>query len=204
MTQFLLNIVFVIFSYLMGSIPFGVIVGKKFYHKDLRDYGSGNIGTTNAFRVYGPAGGFLVFFLDMMKGSLAIWIAQLLSIFTWNPLIFGIAAIFGHTFSFFLKFKGGKAVATSFGAAFAYAPLFAIAAISVFFVVLFLSRMVSLASVIALIAASLMATFIPGTSLIFRVIVYVITVLIIIRHKDNLKRIINGTESRVFSQKKRR
>lgn len=204
MTHFLLNIVFVIFSYLMGSIPFGVIVGKKFYHKDLRDYGSGNIGTTNAFRVYGPAGGFLVFFLDMMKGSLAIWIAQLLSIFTWNPLIFGIAAIFGHTFSFFLKFKGGKAVATSFGSAFAYAPLFAIAAISVFFVVLFLSRMVSLASVIALIAASLMATFIPGTSLIFKVIVYIITVLIIIRHKDNLKRIINGTESRVFSQKKRR
>ncbi|MCI5775829.1 MAG: glycerol-3-phosphate 1-O-acyltransferase PlsY [Aerococcus sp.] len=188
----------------MGSIPFGVLVGKKFFNKDPRNYGSGNIGTTNAFRVFGPAGGFLVFFLDMLKGSLAIWIAHLLPFVTWNTMLFGIAAILGHTFSFFLKFKGGKAVATSFGAAFAYAPLFAIAAISVFFVVLFFSRMVSLASVTALIAASIMATFMPGSSLFFKVIVYLITILIIVRHKDNLKRIINGTESRVFTKKKRR
>ncbi len=105
-----------ILAYLIGSFPTGVLVGKIFFHKDIRKYGSGNIGTTNAFRVLGPVAGIIVFLIDFFKGTLATLLPVLFNLGShYLCLVFGLAAILGHAFSIFLKFKGGKAVATSAG-----------------------------------------------------------------------------------------
>ncbi|MDO4669851.1 MAG: glycerol-3-phosphate 1-O-acyltransferase PlsY [Aerococcus sp.] len=201
------NVLFSVLAYLLGSIPFGVLIGKGLYHKDIRSFGSGNIGTTNAFRAFGPRGGLLVFLFDMLKGFLPVMIAHLVPQLTWDAMIYGIFAILGHSFSLYLRFKGGKAVATSFGAALAYSPIFALLSIAVFFIVLWVSRMVSLSSILALIASSILVTFfMPDVSWLFRGLVYGITLLIIVRHIQNIKRILNGTESKIqhFSSKKKR
>ena len=103
-----------IVAYLIGSIPSGVWVGQLFYQKDIRNFGSGNMGTTNTFRVLGKKAGIVVFILDILKGTLATLLPIIFHL-TINPLWFGLAAILGHTFPVFAKFKGGKAVATSAG-----------------------------------------------------------------------------------------
>lgn len=181
-------------AYFLGATPFGLLIGKYFYHTDLRQHGSGNIGTTNAFRTFGKMGGSAVFILDMLKGAIPVLIANQIE-GAWHPIIFGVAAILGHTFPVFLKFKGGKAVATSFGVGFAYAPLFALIAISIFFIALYLWRMVSLASLIAVFSALLLSFFWQDN--ILTVLVLIITVLITVRHKTNIQRIKNGTEAKV-------
>lgn len=192
------NLLFSVLAYLLGSVPFGVLIGRYGYHKDIRQFGSGNIGTTNAFRAFGAGGGLTVFVCDMLKGFIPVLLARLIPGLTWDAMIYGIFAILGHTFSLYLHFKGGKAVATSFGAALAYSPLFALLSISIFFIVLLISRMVSLASVLALVGASLLVSFfIPDASWLFRCLVYGITLLIIVRHWTNIKRILNGTESKI-------
>lgn len=188
------NFLLVIFAYLLGSFPSGLVVGKLFYHTDLREHGSGNIGTTNAFRAFGKVGGSVVFLGDMLKGAIPIMITGLVGA-SWHPIIFGLAAIFGHTFPIFLKFRGGKAVATSFGVGLAYAPVFALIAISVFFIVLYIRRMVSLASIIAVIFALILSFFWQDS--VLTILVAIITIVIIVRHKENIQRIRNGTEAKV-------
>ncbi|MBU5610324.1 MULTISPECIES: glycerol-3-phosphate 1-O-acyltransferase PlsY [Aerococcus] len=191
----IINLIFLFISYLLGSIPFGVVIGKYLYHKDIRGVGSGNIGTTNAFRAFGPKGGLLVFLCDMVKGMLPVLIANYSSHFTdIDSMLFGLAAILGHTFSLFLHFKGGKAVATSFGVGLALAPLASLGGIAVFFIVLYLFRMVSLASIIAMIAASIISFH---YAVPIRILILFITLLIIFRHKDNIKRILAGKEAKV-------
>lgn len=203
--MFWINTLWLITSYLLGSIAFGVVIGERFYHKDIRNYGSHNIGSTNAFRVLGKSGGSIVFLFDMLKGALPVWIAMSLQL-SWHPLFFGGAAVLGHVFPIFFKFKGGKAIATSFGMALAYHPLLALSAISVFFVVLLIWRMVSLSSMIAVTSAVIMSFLFPGVDNVFRVIVILIAILTIIRHKENISRLLNGTESKVplpFSKRKK-
>ena len=123
-----------ILAYLLGSFPTGILVGKTFFHKDIRKYGSGNIGTTNTFRVLGPVAGIIVFLVDFFKGTLATLIPV---IFNLGPhylcLIFGLAAILGHAFPVFLKFKGGKAVATSAGFLLGYNVHFFLICAAIFF-----------------------------------------------------------------------
>lgn len=192
------NLFFSLLSYLLGSIPFGILIGKGFYHKDIRAFGSGNIGTTNAFRSFGATGGLFVFFCDMLKGFLPVFIAHHTSLLTWDPMVYGIFAILGHSFSIYLQFKGGKAVATSFGAALAYSPVFALLSIGAFFIILLISRMVSLSSMLALVTSSILVTFfMPDISWLFRFLVYAITILIIVRHRTNITRILNGTERKI-------
>lgn len=201
-------------AYLLGSIPNGLWIGKYFYHKDIRDHGSGNIGTTNTFRVLGKVPGLIVFILDIAKGTIATLLPLCFNIHGLNPLYFGLCAILGHTFPIFAKFKGGKAVATSAGMLLAYAPHFFIAALLTFLILIYLTSMVSAASIITMLLVSI-GTFIlpkfcpfilPHQDKLLSLIAILLTIFIIYRHKDNIKRILNGTENRVsfglFANKK--
>lgn len=203
-------------AYLLGSIPTGLWIGKIFYHKDLRQYGSGNMGTTNTFRVLGKGAGLVVFLIDILKGTVATLLPMFFHIHNISPLWFGLAAIIGHTFPIFAGFKGGKAVATSAGMLLGYAPHFFIFALTMFLVLIFLTSMVSAASIISMIVVTI-GTFVfpkwaPWILAHFdyklSIIAIVLTLFIIWRHRENIKRIFNGTENRVsfglFPSKKKR
>lgn len=198
------EVLFLVIAYLLGSLQSGVWIGQLFYKKDIRKFGSGNTGTTNTFRVLGKKAGIIVLFMDILKGTLATSLPLLFHM-NLNPLWFGVAAILGHTFPIFGHFKGGKAVATSAGMLLAYSPLFFVYSASIFVILLFLTSMVSLASMVSAVLITLSTIFIP---LIFPVILgrqdwlltglaIGITFFIIYRHRDNIKRIKNGTESHV-------
>ncbi|MBQ6976116.1 MAG: glycerol-3-phosphate acyltransferase, partial [Selenomonadaceae bacterium] len=104
-----------IFSYLLGSIPNGLIFGKLIWHKDLRNFGSHNIGATNAWRVIGAKAGILIFLLDFLKGAVSVALAKIFVGDAWVMVLAGLLAILGHTFSIFLKLRGGQGVATGLG-----------------------------------------------------------------------------------------
>ncbi len=141
-------IMLLVTAYLLGSIPSGVWIGKIFFHVDIRRHGSGNIGTTNTYRVLGPIAGTIVMALDISKGAVATLLPTFFHITMISPLVFGLMAILGHTFSVFDKFKGGKAVATSAGMLLAYKPAFFFLAAGIWILVILLTSMVSLASMI--------------------------------------------------------
>jgi glycerol-3-phosphate acyltransferase PlsY len=197
-------VIFFLIAYLLGSLQSGVWIGKLFYQKDIRQFGSGNTGTTNTFRVLGKKPGTVVLFLDILKGTLAtalpIWFH--ISI---NPLWFGVAAILGHTFPIFGKFKGGKAVATSAGMLLAYNPLFFVYSASIFVIFLFITSMVSLSSIISAILITLSTVLLPiiwpailpHQDWLLTLLATGISTFIIYRHRDNIKRIKNGTESKI-------
>lgn len=194
-----------VLAYLLGSIPSGVWVGKLFFHKDIRQYGSGNSGTTNTFRVLGKGAGTLVFVMDLLKGTLATSLPYIFHITTINPLWFGVGAIIGHTFPIFAHFKGGKAVATSAGMLLGYHPLFFLYSAAIFLIVLFFTSTVSLTSMIAAVLVTLSTLLIPYIApillpepdMLLTVIALGVTIFIFIRHKDNIKRIKAGNESTV-------
>ena len=204
--------IFFIIAYLLGSLQSGVWIGQLFYQKDIRKFGSGNTGTTNTFRVLGKKAGTVVLFLDILKGTLATSLPMIFDI-PINPLWFGVAAILGHTFPIFGKFKGGKAVATSAGMLLAYSPLFFIYSASLFVIFLFLTSMVSLASIISAILITLstiilpkvLPVILPHQDWLLTFLAIGISTFIIYRHRDNIKRIKEGTESHVpFGLNKRK
>ncbi|AIS59681.1 glycerol-3-phosphate 1-O-acyltransferase PlsY [Listeria ivanovii] len=184
-------------AYVIGSIPSGLWIGKIFYKKDIRDFGSGNLGATNAFRVLGVKAGSIVTIMDILKGT----VATLLPFFVqlnvdhhfW--LLTGAFAIIGHSFPLFAGFRGGKAVATSAGVILAYAPLLFIAALVVFLVTLKLSKYVSLSSMIGALAALLISFFLGDWILI--ILVACIAIFVIWRHRANINRIRNGEEPKI-------
>lgn len=193
-------------AYLLGSIPSGVWIGKIFYQKDIRQFGSGNSGTTNTFRVLGKPAGLIVLLMDVLKGTLATCLPAIFHLgATVNPLWFGVCAIIGHTFPIFAKFKGGKAVATSAGMLLGFSPVFFFYSCIIFALCLFITSMVSLSSMIAAVIITL-STFVlpyllpfvlPQHNWLLTIIAAGITLFIFVRHKDNITRIKNGTESRV-------
>lgn len=191
-------------AYLLGSIPSGVWIGKIFYQKDIRQFGSGNSGTTNTFRVLGKPAGIVVLVMDILKGTLATLLPTIFGL-TLNPLWFGVCAILGHTFPIFAGFKGGKAVATSAGMLLGYAPVFFLYSCVIFIISLFVTSMVSFASMIAAPLITLSTIFIPiiapwilpQQDWLLTIIAVAVTTFIFYRHKENIKRIKNGTESRV-------
>ncbi len=185
----------IIIAYLMGSIPSGIWVGKLFYNKDITQYGSGNTGTTNVFRVLGPKAGTLVFVMDVLKGTIPTLLPGLLFNSTVHPIIFGLFGILGHAVSIFAKFKGGKAVATSCGVALAIYPGFLLIMVGVFAAVLYVSSMVSLASITGVGIAFLGSFFLGDT--LFSICVGLIFLFVVYRHKDNITRIKNGNENKV-------
>jgi glycerol-3-phosphate acyltransferase PlsY len=214
-----LAITFLILSYLLGSIPFGLIIGKA-AGKDLRKNGSGNIGSTNAIRILGVKLGLLAAVCDILKGTLVIIIIYILEATNvwFNPFViestgdslyalYGLMAVIGHCYSIFLKFKGGKAVATSLGVLFATVPLAGVMALVAFFPVVFITRYVSLSSTAATIAAVLTSFIfygvIIGDRLYTSFIVLILGLIIFIKHIPNYKRLINGTENRFGVKQKK-
>lgn len=186
--------ILLLLSYFIGSLPFGYWVGKLFYQVDIRKVGSGNIGTTNTLRVLGPKAGVLVLLLDLFKGTLAGYLPMIFGLNV-NPFIIGFGAIIGHTFSVWIGFKGGKAVATSAGVLLAYNPWLFLVASSIFVLIIFLSSMVSLASVIGFILITLTAFFMQDWFL--TVVALILTIFVVYKHRENLKRIMHGNENLV-------
>jgi len=189
-----LNILTLILSYLIGSISFALIIGKVFYKKDIRDYGSGNLGATNAYRVLGIKAGVIVAIADILKGTFACFLPLILGS-TINPIVCGLLAILGHIFSVFANFKGGKAVATATGVFLFLTPLGVFVGFVVFVLTLLLTKYVSLSSMLASIALFIYS-FIFEDKVIIALSV-LISVSIIILHRQNIKRIVNGTENKI-------
>lgn len=185
-----------IVAYLLGSIPSGLWVGQYFFKKDIRQYGSGNLGSTNAFRVLGKKAGSLVLFCDIFKGFLAMILA--LTIFKQpdiSPLWIASFAVIGHTFPIFASFKGGKAVATFAGMILAYQPLLLLYGLIIFLVLLAITRMVSLTAMVTItLGVFLSLLFNDWTLTLFAL---AIDIFIIYRHRSNIQRILNGTENKV-------
>ena len=191
-----------ILAYLLGSIPTGLWIGQIFFKKNLREYGSGNTGTTNTFRILGKTAGTVTFAIDFLKVTLATLLPLFLHINGISPMIFGLIAVLGHTFPIFAEFKGGKAVATSAGVVLGFSPLFFSYLIIIFIVTLYLGSMISLASIVVagfailsvLIFPSL-GIILPSYDLLFTLIIILLASIILIRHRDNMERIKNKSEN---------
>ena len=196
-------------AYLLGSLPFSVWVGKVFYKKDVRDYGSGNAGATNTWRVLGWKAGLPVLLLDIAKGLAATFlpyffpaIAAEAEWLLWFRLLCGSSAALGHIYPLFAGFRGGKAVATLLGVVVGLMPMAALGSLVVFILVMGISRMVSLGSLLAAISLPLLGLVIPPPVQIpLLVFSCLITLLVVITHKKNIERIFRREESRVRFRK---
>jgi len=194
----LADFILIAFAYLLGSFPSALVIGKLFYHKDIRDYGSGNLGSTNAFRVLGKKGGSIVFFLDVFKGGFAVLLAMAFSIYL-HPLVISIFALIGHIYPVFANFKGGKAVAAAAGIVLFYSPVLFIVLLIIFIITLKIWKMVSLSTTIISIA-TIFFVWLNITSdydLIAKIMFTLFAILIIVKHIPNYKRIRTGTENKV-------
>lgn len=205
-----LPICLMFFSYLLGSIPFGILIGKL-KGVDIRNYGSHNIGATNALRVLGPALGILVFILDFSKGAIPIIITKY--IINWpadyptyliHPLIYGILAIIGHLFPVFLKFKGGKGISCFAGAMVLYCWQISVIAFLTFIIVFLITKIVSISSMLASLML-IVSYFILGIKDIpLLVMISLMFVLIVYKHRSNIMRLIKGEENKIdFSKKEK-
>jgi glycerol-3-phosphate acyltransferase PlsY len=197
-----MTIIAFILSYFLGAIPFGVLVGKA-RGVDVRAAGSGNSGATNVWRTLGPAAGLAVFALDVLKGLAAPYIARVLAgnDAHWIIAVCAVLAILGHTFSVFLKFRGGKGIATGLGAALGLMPIPALVAFAVWLGVLLLSRMISVASIAACIALPI-AACLSGAPTPFVVVITIIALLAIVKHFPNMQRILAKTEPKIHIGRK--
>ena len=189
-------------GYLLGSIPFALVIGKVFYQTDIRQYGSKNLGGGNAGRVLGKKAGLSVMTLDILKVTLAVFIASRLQRGETAMVVAGLAAATGHCFPLFAHFKGGKAVATMYGFLFGMA-LFGGYGLTIFFLplitflmVLYLGKIIAMASIASAVAVTAYIGVTTGISLFFGALV-VFTVVIIVRHKKNLIRIKNHEENKI-------
>jgi glycerol-3-phosphate acyltransferase PlsY len=199
--NFQLTVLLSIVAYLIGSIPTGIVVAKILGAPDPRAVGSGNIGATNVGRVAGKAAGIITLVGDVLKGFLIILLA--FYIFGNSPKeinIAGLAVFLGHLFPVFLKFKGGKGVATTLGVFLAIGPLQAILALIIFIILVAIFKYVSVASMIASVSIPLLLNLSPATNPYVPLAV-VISVLIILKHSDNIKRLIQGTENKIGRKK---
>ncbi|MCU5745578.1 glycerol-3-phosphate 1-O-acyltransferase PlsY [Staphylococcus sp. SQ8-PEA] len=196
-------VIMLILSYLIGAIPSGLVIGKLFFKKDIRNFGSGNTGATNSFRVLGKPAGFIVTFLDIFKGFIVVFLPLWLPIhvtgpisgFFSNGLIVGVFAIIGHVFPIYLGFKGGKAVATSAGVVLGTHPILLLSLAIVFFLILYLTKYVSLSSIIAAICCVIASIFIGNFILLGMSIV--VGIILIVRHRTNIVRIFKGEEPKI-------
>lgn len=191
----MVNIITSVGAYLFGAIPFGLLIAKT-RGVNIREHGSGNIGATNVFRVIGKGWGIFTFTLDALKGFIPAFIfPRLISVDPEWGVLFGILAILGHTFPIYLKFKGGKGVATSAGMLLGVAPLAVGIGFISWMVCMVLSRYVSLSSIIAAIVVAV-AVWIQDKGLVINIALTNLALLVIWLHRANLKRLLNGTENR--------
>jgi len=201
-----LAVLLILMGYLLGSIPFGYLIVKIKSGRDVREVGSHSIGATNVMRTAGRWGGILTFVMDVGKGFVAVLIARM-----WAPgnheviAAVALAAIIGHVFPLFLKFKGGKGVATGVGVFLAIFPQAVAAVLVIFVVVVWVSRYISLGSIIATAAFPVFAYFLGQKILPTPIIVATVfgALLIVAKHYENIRRLLRGTENRFtgFSKK---
>lgn len=194
-------------SYVLGSIPFGYVLVRLFLKKDIRETGSGNIGATNVARSGAKMLAIATLALDVAKGSAAVWITQRLI----SPeskgdtqalaAFAGLFVVLGHCFTMWLRFRGGKGVATALGVFLVLTPKGAAVALGVFIVVVFLSRYVSLGSIIAAITVPIATSFLYKTSLAALTYLSAICLVVIVKHHQNIGRLIAGTESKFGAKK---
>ena len=201
-----MNEILVIFiAYLIGSIPTAVWVSKGFFGIDIRDYGSGNAGATNTYRVLGAKWGTVVMIVDMLKALAAVKLVYLLPIDQHSDfyvinvqLGLGLAAVLGHIFPVWAQFRGGKGVASLFGMVLGIQPDVAICCVGVFALVLFLTRYVSLSSILASIALPVFILFIFNEpEPLYRIFAIAVAMLVLLTHQKNIGRILKGNENRL-------
>lgn len=201
-----------VLSYFIGSIPTAVWIGKYFFGVDIREYGSGNAGSTNTFRILGPKAGVPVQILDILKGFLAASLAGIFyrnfgffdsSSFTMLRIVFGLAAVIGHIFPIYEDFKGGKGINTLLGMMIAIHPWATLACVITFLVVLIFSNYVSLGSIIGTLAFPL---FLIVSTIIYHydrrqevliIFGFAIFIMVVLTHQKNIKRLMRGEESKV-------
>ncbi len=199
------ELLLIVLAYFIGSIPTALIISKTFFHIDIRDYGSGNMGATNTFRVLGSKYGTIVMIFDILKGMAAVALYSFLPQYLtdeWartNLMVgLGLASVLGHIFPIFAQFRGGKGVATLFGMILTVQPVIAISCVGVFLLVLFLTRYVSLSSILAGIALPICVLWIWNDDVIlYRIFAILVAALIILTHQKNIIKILRGSESRV-------
>lgn len=182
-----------IFAYILGAIPTAVIIGKLFFKKDIREFGSGNSGATNALRVFGPLTAIFVLLFDVLKGFLALSLSS-------NPEIqffLCLSVLVGHILPVFADFRGGKGVATALGCFIAINPVFIILPLIVFVVTLMITRISSLSSILAIFSLVISGVFIP-TNILICILMVIVCSIILQTHKENISRIIDGKEKKLF------
>ena len=195
----------IVLAYLIGSIPTSVWVSSHSFGIDIREYGSGNAGATNTYRVLGPKWGTIVMLVDMLKGTVAVNLALLLPQYADSETLFlnlqislGLAAVLGHIFPIWADFRGGKGVATLFGLVLGISPWTALCCSGVFLLVLFLTRFVSLSSIMASIAFPIFILVIFNVdNPVYRVFAIAVALMVVLTHQKNIGRLLKGSESKV-------
>ncbi len=199
------EVLFILFAYLIGSIPTAVWISRYFFGVDIRDYGSGNSGATNTFRVLGSKWGCIVMSVDVLKGVIATSLYIVLPFYMHNEwdrtnlmVGLGLAAVVGHIFPLWADFRGGKGVATLFGMILAIQPLVALYCVGVFLLCLYLTRFVSLSSILASIAFAVLILFIfKEQEPLYRAFAIAVALLVILTHQKNISRLLRGSESKI-------
>ena len=199
------ELLLIVIAYLLGSIPTALIISKRFFGIDIRDYGSGNMGATNTFRVLGSKYGTIVMVFDMLKGITAVMLYNFLPYYFHNELErtnfmigLGLASVIGHIFPIFAGFRGGKGVATLFGMLLALQPVVAVSCVAVFMLVLFFTRYVSLSSILAAISLPISVLWIWNEhEVMYRVFALLVAAMVVFTHQKNIGRILRGVESRI-------
>src|SRR5215217_8078242 len=199
------ELVLILMAYCIGSIPTALWISKAFFGIDIRDYGSGNAGATNTFRTLGSKWGTAVMIVDVLKGVVATSLYILLPYYLtseWDRTNFmvglGLAAVLGHIFPIWADFRGGKGVATLFGMVLGIQPNVALCCVGVFILVLFVTRWVSLSSILASVAFPIFILVIFNEpERLYRVFAITVAMLVLLTHQKNISRILNGSESKV-------
>lgn len=199
------ELLLIILSYLIGSIPTSVWVSRQLYGIDIREYGSGNAGATNTYRILGAKIGTFVMAVDILKGVIATSLYLLIPYYLhdeWDRTNFmiglGLAAVLGHIFPIWADFRGGKGVATLFGMVLAIQPVVAVCCVGVFLLVLFLTRFISLSSILASIAFAVFILFIFNEKeTLYRAFAIAVALMVMLTHQKNIGRLLRGSESKV-------
>ncbi len=198
------ELILVIAAYLLGSVPTAVWISKGLFNIDIRDYGSGNAGATNSYRVLGSRWGTVVMAVDMLKGLLAVKLAFLIPYYVQNDFArtnfqigLGLCAVLGHIFPIWAGFRGGKGVATLFGLVLGISPWTALGCVGVFTLVLYVTRFVSLSSILASLAFPVFILLIFNVdNHAYRIFAVAVALLVILTHQKNISRLLRGSESK--------
>jgi glycerol-3-phosphate acyltransferase PlsY len=205
-------IYFILIAYLLGSFPSAILIGKIFYKIDVREFGSGNAGATNTFRVLGKKAGLPVLFLDVLKGFLSVNLIAFLDLIPFSidgifelQLTFGIAAVIGHLFPVFTGFRGGKGIATLLGILIGIHPAAAFCSSLVFIIIFLIFKFVSLASITASLSFPILIYLLsdstPNSLIIFSIFVPILS---LITHQKNIERLVRGEETKAKILKKKK